>query len=221
MTHLEAIADPVRLRIVRHLSKSSGASLPELAKAARVHLNTVRPHAGALEAAGVLTRVPAAPAGRGRPPVLYRLTGEWSPPTTDFLGLAELLAAAVLRSGQSPDELRALGMEWGRYLRGRPGREDVETDLPRALEQLSFHARLDGRTLQLSACPCSRVLPDRPELVCELAAAVADGVLAGSGSELRVAVRHHDPQKRRCTLVLQAGEPGTRQRRRHSGRTNR
>src|SRR2546421_79330 len=84
-------ADPIRLRIVRHLAENRAATLPELAEAAGVHLNTARPHVQALEAAGVLTRESQAPHGRGRPAVDYRLMEGWSPPTTDFLGLAELL----------------------------------------------------------------------------------------------------------------------------------
>ena len=202
MTRLAAIADPVRLNVVRHLSRAPGASLPELAESAGVHLNTARPHVAALEAAGVLVREHATPAGRGRPRVGYRLAGDWSPPTADFLGLAELLGAAVLRSGQGPNELRELGLEWGRYLRGRPGTHDLEVDLPRALERLGFHAQIEGTSLQLSACPCRRVIPDRPELVCELAVAVVDGVLAGGGSDRRVGARHHDTEARRCSIRL-------------------
>jgi predicted ArsR family transcriptional regulator len=216
MNRLDSLADPVRLRIVRHLADSPGATLPELATAAGVHLNTVRPHALALQEAGVVTRAPAAPEGRGRPRVGYRLADDWSPPTTDYLGLAELLAAAVLRAGQGTGELRALGREWGRYLQGRPGTQDFERDLPIALERLGFHARVEGRTLHLSACPCRRVLPDRPELVCELAVGVAEGLLTGSGSDLRVAARRHDPERRRCTVELaprpRRGRPHSRAR---------
>lgn len=205
MPPLDAIADPVRLRLVRHLSERPGASLPELAEAAGVHLNTARTHASALEDAGVIAREPAAPAGRGRPRVGYRLAAGWSPPTTDFRGLAELLGAVLARAGQDASDLRAVGLEWGRYLHGRPGgRDGVERALPSALERLGFDARVEGSTLELSACPCSLVLPDRPELVCELAAAVADGVLAGSGSTLRVGRRDHDPAARRCSMALEA-----------------
>jgi predicted ArsR family transcriptional regulator len=209
MTRLEAIADPVRLKVVRHLARAPGASLPELAESAGVHLNTARPHVAALEAAGVLVREHATPAGRGRPRVGYRLAADWSPPTADFLGLAELLGAAVLRSGHGQDELRALGLEWGRYLRGRPGTHDLEVDLPRALERLGFDAQVEGTSLQLSACPCRRVVPDHPELVCELAAAVVEGVLAGSGSDRRVGARRHDTEARRCSIKL---DPGRRAR---------
>jgi predicted ArsR family transcriptional regulator len=203
MNRLEAVADPIRLRVLRCLSDTPAATLPELARAAGVHLNTVRPHVLALERAGVLTRERQAPEGRGRPPVQYRLAGDWRPPTTDYLGLAELLAATLARSAPSTLDLRAVGLEWGRWLLGRPGSHDFSEEVPRALEHLGFHARVHDQVLELSACPCTLVLPNRPELLCELAAAVVDGVLAGSGSGLKVGRRAHHPDQRRCALELE------------------
>ena len=85
---------------------------------------------------------------------------------------------------------------------GRPGVHDLGEELPLALDRLGFHARLDGDVLELSSCPCSLVLPDRPELLCELAASAVDGLLAGSGSGLRVGRRTHHPDVRRCALGL-------------------
>lgn len=178
------------------------ATLPELAKAADVHLNTARAHVLALEEAGILRGEPGEPAGRGRPPFRYRLAGDFTLPTTDFRGLAELLAAAVARSGQSPAELRRLGQDWGRYLAGRPGAQTLEHVLPAALERLGFAARIEGHEVILSSCPCPLVSPDNPVLVCNLAVAVVEGVLAGAGSDLRVAGTTHDPASRRCTAVL-------------------
>src|SRR3954454_7869674 len=101
MTRLDAVADPIRLRIVRRLAEVPSATLPELAEAAGVHLNTVRPHVQALEDAAGVTRQTQPPQGRGRPPIAYRLVDGWTPPTTDFLGLAELLASTLLRASPS------------------------------------------------------------------------------------------------------------------------
>lgn len=219
MTRLDALADPVRLRLVRELATSPGASLRELAGAAGVHPNTARPHLAALEEAGAIEREHSAPSGRGRPRQGYRLAADWSPPTADFRGLAELLAATLLRGEPSAADLRAVGVEWGRYLQGRPGGHDAATDLPFALERLGFESQVDGSVLQLRSCPCTLVLPDRPEVVCELAAAVADGVLAGSGSDLEVGERSHDPERRTCALTLVRGRrPGAPRTRGRAGR---
>jgi predicted ArsR family transcriptional regulator len=199
---MSGIWHPVRRRIVERAAESP-ATLPELAKAAGVHLNTARTHVAALEEGGALCAEAAAPSGRGRPPLRYRLADDYTLPTADFRGLAELLAAAVVRSGQSPEELHRLGVDWGRYLAGRPGAGEVERVLPAALERLGFDARLDeGNRLVLSACPCLLVSPQEPQLVCNLAIAVTEGVLAGAGSDLRVTNRSHHPERRRCAAVL-------------------
>ena len=52
---LDAVADPVRLRIVRHLAENGSATLSELAEAAGVHLNTIRAHVAALSALDDMT----------------------------------------------------------------------------------------------------------------------------------------------------------------------
>ena len=203
MLDLDALAHPTRLSFVRHLAEHGSASLRELAAAAGVHLNTARPNVVELERAGLLEREHTAPSGRGRPQVRYQLVEGFRPPTADYRGLAEVLAAALLRAGQGPAQMRAVGLEWGRYLLGRPGVHEVERELPRALEQLGYQARLANSTLHLSACPCSLILPDQPQLICELAMAVADGVLLAAHNHLRIAERQHDPQRRSCLARLE------------------
>ena len=84
---------------------------------------------------------------------------------------------------------------------GRPGALDAKRELPQALERLGFHAEVADGEVRLSGCPCPLVSPHRPELVCDLAASVVDGVLAGAGSQRRVTRREHDPARRACTLA--------------------
>src|SRR4051812_43604485 len=199
---LDAVADPVRLRIVRHLADGGSATLTELAEAAGVHLNTIRTHVAALEAADVLQSAQKAAEGPGRPAVAYRLVDGWGLSSTDFLELAGLLAAALVRNAPDPETLRATGADWGRYLVGRPGRRDVATELPRALERLGFHAAMSGELVRITGCPCAIVSPDHPEVVCALATGLVEGVLAASASDLRVAEHDKHPERRRCTLRL-------------------
>jgi hypothetical protein len=116
--------------------------------------------------------------------------------------LGEHQAAALLRAGATRAQMRAIGREWGRFLLGRPGQQDIEREISLALDRLGFSARVEDSTLQLRSCPCSQVLPDRPELLCELAVAVSDGVLSGAGSGLRVGKRSHDPAARVCSAEL-------------------
>jgi predicted ArsR family transcriptional regulator len=193
MGMLDAVADPVRLRVVRHLSRHDSATLAELADAAGVHVNTIRGHVASLE---------EAEAGPGRPPTEYRLVDGWGLSSTDFLELAGLLAAALVRSHPDHESVRATGADWGRYLVGRPGRHDVATQVPLALERLGFHADVDGETVRITGCPCAAVSPDHPEVVCALATGLVDGVLAASGSDVRVREHDANPEARRCTLRL-------------------
>jgi predicted ArsR family transcriptional regulator len=198
---LDLIAEPVRLGVVRHLAAHGNASLSELAAAAGVHVNTARPHVQALEDAGLLRSETRPATGPGRPAVAYTLVDGWTLSATNFLGLAELLAAALLRADERCEDLRRLGRQWGQYLAGRPGARDLEVELPSALERLGFDARV-GRDVELLACPCPLVAPDRPALVCELAVGVTEGVLAATGSRCRVGGRDHDAARRHCRLRL-------------------
>jgi predicted ArsR family transcriptional regulator len=205
--YLELIADPLRLRVVRHLEENDKASLPELAEAAGVHPNTLRPHVLEMEQAGLLEfQRRVLPSRRGRPGIDYRLASGWDSAGADFLGVAELLAAALGRVGLEPDELRAVGEEWGRYLLGRPGTYDVEDELPRVLARLGFEATIDDGHLQLSHCPCAIVSPDRPEIMCSLAEGVIQGALAAAGSGRTAGGFDHDPARRLCSAELGASD---------------
>jgi predicted ArsR family transcriptional regulator len=199
---LDAVADPVRLRIVRHLADGDSATLAELADVGGVHLNTIRAHVAELERADVLQSAQKAATGPGRPAVEYRLVEGWGLSSTDFLELAGLLAAALVRNAPDAETLRATGADWGRYLVGRPGRRDVATELPRALERLGFHAAMSGELVRITGCPCAIVSPDHPEVVCALATGLVEGILAASASDLRVAEHDKHPERRRCTLRL-------------------
>lgn len=199
---LDAVADPVRLRIVRHLARDGSATLNELAEAAGVHLNTVRSHVAALEDAGVLESEQKPASGPGRPASEYRLVGGWGLSSTDFLELAGLLAAALVRNHPDAATLRETGADWGRWLVGRPGRHDVAEQVPLALERLGFQATVEGGLVRIFGCPCAVVSPDHPEVVCGLAAGLVEGVLAASASGLRVAEHDAHPEDRRCTLRL-------------------
>src|SRR5919197_3592535 len=94
---LELIADPTRLRLVRTLSEHTDASLADLAAGVGVHVNTARGHLRELERAGLVDRSAGSVEGRGRPAARYRLAEGWRLPGVDMLGLAELLAAIILR----------------------------------------------------------------------------------------------------------------------------
>src|SRR5262249_31899066 len=141
---------------------------------------------------------------RGRPGIDYRLAANWDSAGADFLGVAELLAAALGRVGLDPDQLRDVGKEWGRYLLGRPGTYEIEDELPRVLGRLGFGATVSGGRVQLSRCRCAAVAPDQPEMMCSLTEGVIEGALAAAGSGRTATSFDHEPQQRRCSAKLSA-----------------
>jgi predicted ArsR family transcriptional regulator len=191
-TLFEAVADPTRLRIMRHLTAHGSASIVELARSTGAHANTVRAHAAALERAGVLDREAAPPKGRGRPALRFRIRDDTSPPGAETHGLASVLAAAL--GPRALARLRSLGAAWGRERAGG------ERELVDGLAWLGFRARLEGDRVELTACPCPLVAPAHPEAICHVAHGAANGLLADSGRCVRAA--EHDPRRRRCVLTL-------------------
>jgi predicted ArsR family transcriptional regulator len=178
------------------------ASVPELADAAAVHENTVRAHLAVLEEGGLVSSEPRPVTGPGRPAVQYRLTAEGERLDNDFVGLAELLAAVIGRTGTTREQLQDVGREWGRYLVGRPGRYDIRERVPQVLRRLGYDAQVVGGRVKLSGCPCPIVSADRPELICDLATGVLEGVLSATGAQQTVGERAHDPAARRCSVTL-------------------
>jgi predicted ArsR family transcriptional regulator len=200
---VDAVADPVRARIVRRLASGGPVSLDELAEAAGIHPNTARSHLQAMETQGFVERTAESAGARGRPRTTFNLREGWTLPDEGFLAMAELLAAALRASRPDSRALRRLGVRWGRKAAAADRPEEVHRELIRNLNRLGFDVRIDGRRLMLSGCPCPLVSPERPALVCKLVDAVVDGILDGSGSDLH-AVRHeHDPASRSCSALLQ------------------
>lgn len=198
----DAIADPVRLRMVRHIDEHGPASLGELADAAGVHVNTARPNVAALEERGVLVSRQRAARGPGRRVIEYRLAEPLEFSANDFIGIAELLAAALARARLDRDALRAVGADWGRYLSGRPAERDPDQHLSAILGRLGYRVHPGPDGVRVERCLCPLVAPDAPEIVCCLMDGVVEGALAASGGRLRLESAEHDPAARSCCFRL-------------------
>jgi predicted ArsR family transcriptional regulator len=156
-----------------------------------------------MEAEGLVESAPEAAGERGRPRTIFSLREGWALPDDGFRALAELLAATLEGTRPDPRALRRLGVRWGRNsLAGRTP-DDARAELLRMLARLGFDARIEGDRLELGACPCPLISPDDPALVCKLVDAVVDGILEGSGGRIRARRRHHDPEQRSCSALLQ------------------
>nr|WP_281389038.1 helix-turn-helix domain-containing protein [Brevibacterium renqingii] len=108
-----------------HLASQAGAvTISALAAMTGLHQNTVREHLDQLVEAGAATKSKAASTGRGRPAWLYRAAGSPQTGTSEYLGLASVLAAHIARTSANPREDGiAAGIGWGRDL----AREAAET----------------------------------------------------------------------------------------------
>lgn len=198
----DAIADPVRLRMVRHIDERGPASLNELADAAGVHVNTARPHVAALEERSVLVSRQRAARGPGRRVIEYVLAEPLEFSENDLIGVAELLAAALGRARLDPGALRAIGADWGRYLSGRPAERDPDDHLAEILGRLGYRVQADGARIRVERCLCPLIAPDAPEIVCCLIDGVVEGALAASGARMRLESAEHDPAARSCCFRL-------------------
>ena len=188
--------------MVRHIEEHGPASLNELADAADVHVNTARPHVAALEERGVLVSRQRAARGPGRRVIEYFLSEPLEFSENDFIGVAELLAAALARARLDPEALRAIGADWGRYLSGRPAERDPGDHLPAILGRLGYRVQADGNRVRVERCLCPLIAPDSPEIVCCLMDGVVEGALAASGGRVRLDSTEHDPAARSCCFRL-------------------
>jgi predicted ArsR family transcriptional regulator len=200
---LDAVADPVRARLVRRLASGGPASLEELADAAGVHPHTARSPLAALEDEGFLERRRLPTDKPGRPRTIFSLRESWTVPDDGFLAMAELLGAALGATRPDARALRRLGARWGRKAVEAARPEDAYDELLRILARLGFDARVEGNRLLLTGCPCPLISPERPALVCRLVDAVVDGILDGAGSGLTAVRSEHNPAARSCSAVLQ------------------
>src|SRR5699024_21985 len=101
-----------------HLASQAGAvTISALAAMTGLHQNTLREHLDQLVEAGAATKTKAASTGRGRPAWLYRATNSPRTGTSEYLGLASVLAAHIDRTSANPREDGiAAGIDWGRDL---------------------------------------------------------------------------------------------------------
>lgn len=197
---LHALAHPVRAAFVGHLRRSP-ANVDELADAAGVHANTARRHLAALEAEGMVEREAERSGSRGRPMWRWRLTDRAHARNADYRELASLLAMVVARGATTRAERREAARAWG----ARTQEPDRAVGIAPALDVLrraGVEASVKGDTLQLARCPCSIVSPDDPRMVCDLLLDAADGALGAAGTGLRMADRHHDTDRRRCSAAV-------------------
>lgn len=209
----EALADPTRFRIFDLLRRADGPmTIADLTAVVGVHHTAVRQHLTKLRDAGLVLEERAAPSGRGRPHLLYRVRpgpGPGSAVSGAYQRLAVLLAAAV-RSGRSA---REVGREAGRGVARNaalgaeePARQDPVRIVVDEAERLGFRPAVEeadtGIDVVLHHCPFRDVAADDPDTVCSLHLGMAEGVAEEVGGLDVLGMVVNDPYRAGCRMQL-------------------
>lgn len=191
-------------------------SLAALVSSTGLHANTLREHLEALERAGLVSRRPAAPEGRGRPAWLYEAT---EPDTrSEYAGLAAALASTLQRTSAAPaEDAMVAGVEWGHELaekHGPPARRTAAAarrQVVALLEDIGFAPEPDARAsvVRLTRCPLLEAAEKYPDVVCGVHLGIVRGALEAYGADptgtalmpfaepgacrLHLSARHEDP----------------------------
>lgn len=169
-------------------------SAAQIGERAGLHTNTARFHLDRLVADGLAARSGEAPAGPGRPRVLYEALGD-DPGPRSYALLAEMLAGGLAGQDDAAQVAVAIGRAWGRHLveRPAPGRPvdaaDATGRVVELLDAVGFSPETapapDGVQLRLRHCPFREVAERHTDLVCGMHLALIQGALEEMRAPLR------------------------------------
>jgi predicted ArsR family transcriptional regulator len=164
-------------------SARDGLDTSQLAERLGLHQNTIRWHLGVLTDAGLVQATPERRHGRGRPNIVYRLTGEGIARGRDeYRLLATMLTDVVAADGHGEARAYETGFEWGRHLQqGEP-----DASLAQLLDREGFAAEQHGDEIEMRRCPFYALAEGSPQVICTLHHGIIDGALDEAGSEQTV-----------------------------------
>lgn len=156
-----------------------GLDTNALADRVGLHPNTVRWHLGVLADAGLVQALPEHRRGRGRPSVVYRLTGEGVAHDRDeYRLLATMLTGVLAAERDGAARAYEAGVRWGRHLRAA----EPDGDVAELLDRQGFAAEEHGDRIEMRRCPFYALAEGSPQVICTLHHGIIDGALAESGS---------------------------------------
>lgn len=205
-----ALGDPTRHHLFRYVAEATHpVGIAELTAHLGLSHHTVRQHVAKLVDADLLVEETAPASGRGRPPLVYRV----SPATESRWGVTgpyERLSwwlAEVVRTGNSP---REVGRRVGRQVTTATDQDPVS----RLTAEMARHGfepelRRSGERVELvlHACPFPTAVLAGPEIVCELHLGLAEGVAEAIGGLQVDELVPHDPRQGGCELHCHLHQP--------------
>lgn len=188
-------------------SAHDGLDTNQLAERLELHPNTIRWHLGVLSDAGLVQAIPERRRGRGRPSIVYRLTGEGiARGRDDYRLLATMLTDVV--AGESDGEARAheAGIRWGRHLQ----QTEPDASIAELLDREGFAAEQHGDRLEMRRCPFYALAESSPQVICTLHQGIVEGALDEAGSEQTVERLDPFVEPQLCVahLTARAARPG-------------
>jgi predicted ArsR family transcriptional regulator len=164
-------------------SARDGLDTNQLAERLGLHPNTIRWHLGVLADGGLVQAIPERRHGRGRPSIVYRLTGEGVAHGRDeYRLLATMLTDLVAADRDGEARAYESGVRWGRHLQ----QAEPDADIADLLDQEGFAAERHGDRLEMRRCPFYALAESSPQVICTLHHGIIDGALAEAGSEQTV-----------------------------------
>lgn len=211
---LEALADPVRRRLYRHvLSRPQPVSRDEAASALGIGRPLAAHHLDRLVAAGLLATEYRRRSGRtgpgaGRPAKFYLPSGREvraSFPDRRYEVAADLFAAALERPGDPRDALAAAaagrGLELGEEVRRRAaGGAGPREALINVLEEAGYAPFERDGELRMLNCPFHDLAQRHREVTCSMNHAMLRGLMVGAG--LAPDAARLDPQPGMCCVAI-------------------
>ena len=205
-----ATADGTRDRVLAEVRAGRDAlTVDELAERLALHRNTIRFHAAALEAEGLIEQDRRPTGGKGRPRAVYRPTVRGARRgRRNYELLSAILLAHLSASGEPVAAARAAGRAWGGTLAAAaPSDPDTaERVVVDALDELGFEPRAERAgppgEVRLHNCPFRELVDRDRELVCTVHAGLLEGLVGGPRAGAAVAL---EPFETPTTCLVRVG----------------
>lgn len=204
----KALGDPTRHRVFRYVvDAAQPVDVAELTDHFGLNHNAIRQHLAKLVDAGLVLEDKAAPAGRGRPRLVYlvgpAVEGRWG--ATGPYEELSIWLTEVIRSGAEPVEV---GRRAGRETPGAPAGVHRQADPVGVLvDSMARHGfdptvRVRGAKVDvtLRSCPFEAAALVAPEIVCDIHLGIAQGVAEGIDGLVVDELVPNDARRAHCVL---------------------
>lgn len=212
----KALAEPSRVRVLEALEDASEPlDAGQLAREVGLHPNTVRWHLGVLANAGLVASEVEERHRRGRPRVVYRVTGGATEEREDYRLLAAVLAGSLSASPDGPAAAETAGRAWGRYLVERPqplttvDADAAAGEVVRLLDEHGFRPERENETILMRRCPFRDLAEQHGAVVCSAHLGLIRGALEEIGAPITATRLEPFVEPRLCLAHLGPGEPAT------------